>query len=919
MVIEWAAISGAVTPRIKKYAADRAEKLATKYADGLLAKAYRRIVPDEKLVKTNEAFVLRFSKELDSAMDLPSLNAQPYQDALKVFLSNAYVQDAIQAPLDGDSRLDAEVLRGIWSESRTKDGQHLIELPADFDWLRVATTYHQAIRHEMLTDPELRPVIEAVASLRAAEASERTAAATERLAGPIGAFDLTRYARALKTSNAYLKLSPIDTDWIHYGGRVALENVYVPQSLKQAIPLCDLTRDHLRSSIPVTALHFVNEGGLAYRFPAHEHTEPAKCPLMDVVDDLACQKLVILGDPGLGKSTLLKHLVLRWADNPTRPLALLVELRRAADYENFLDYLEKAPDPTCCLPRMELHNYLQEHQSLALFDGLDEVTEGPRADMVAKIIRFSNDYPRTRILVTTRIHGYHAGSTHPERFRDAGFEHFTLQDFDDAEIDRFIALWHQQAFRDPTDRARYDSRLRRAIHDSAAIRELAANPLLLTMMAILNRTQDLPRDRAKLYERCAELLLKNWDLEKFPQLREKRDTRDINDKLGPDQKMRILEQVAAAMQQERTGVAGNLISEDKLKQIVTRELSELGVPQPWAVAEDLIWMLRERNFMLAYLGGRQYGFIHRTLLEYLCARDLKHRLEKTSTLNTDHLREFFRQNWRDVAWHEVLRLLCAMIGPEYAALCVSELLSFGQQPGGYDAIFLAAECLGEIRELGSVREVRNQTREALLPLVRFSPLYPHASALRLDPRTPVTLQPELIRIPDLAIRLLARGWKDDPETLPWLKGRHLAIADESSAVREAAVQEVARGWKDDPETLPWLKARATKDQDWNVRITAMLEILRNWRDNPGTLPWFKGRAEHDADNILRRWAIQQVARGWKDDPETLPWLKSRALHDKSEHVRMTAMQELAHGWKEDPRVQDFLTKLAESDVRSVTT
>ncbi len=32
-------------------------------------------------------------------------------------------------------------------------------------------------------------------------------------------------------------------------------------------------------------------------------------------------------------------------------------------------------------------------------------------------------------------------------------------------------------------------------------------------------------------------------------------------------------------------------------------------------------------------------------------------------------------------------------------------------------------------------------------------------------------------------------------------------------VRSAAVQELARGWKDDPETLPILKERARSDEN----------------------------------------------------------------------------------------------------------
>jgi hypothetical protein len=41
--------------------------------------------------------------------------------------------------------------------------------------------------------------------------------------------------------------------------------------------------------------------------------------------------------------------------------------------------------------------------------------------------------------------------------------------------------------------------------------------------------------------------------------------------------------------------------------------------------------------------------------------------------------------------------------------------------------------------------------------------------------------------------------------LPWLKQR--AVSDEDVDVRRAAVQELARGWKEDPETLLILKQR----------------------------------------------------------------------------------------------------------------
>ena len=67
-----------------------------------------------------------------------------------------------------------------------------------------------------------------------------------------------------------------------------------------------------------------------------------------------------------------------------------------------------------------------------------------------------------------------------------------------------------------------------------------------------------------------------------------------------------------------------------------------------------------------------------------------------------------------------------------------------------------------------------------------------------------------------------------------------ARSDDDNDVRMAAVQELARGWKDDPETLPWLKDRARSDENYAVRMAAVQELARGWKDDPETLPMAQG-------------------------------------------------------------------------------
>jgi predicted NACHT family NTPase len=79
-------------------------------------------------------------------------------------------------------------------------------------------------------------------------------------------------------------------------------------------------------------------------------------------------------------------------------------------------------------------------------------------------------------------------------------------DFNDEQVLKFLHQWHQIAEDDPKERTRLQARIERALAESAAIRELAGNPLLLTMMAILNRNQELPRDRVELYREASRVL-----------------------------------------------------------------------------------------------------------------------------------------------------------------------------------------------------------------------------------------------------------------------------------------------------------------------------------------------------------------------------------------------------------------------------
>ena len=327
---------------------------------------------------------------------------------------------------------------------------------------------------------------------------------------------------------------------------------------------------------------------------------------------------------------MLQYIALNWARTPlnnviSQPIPLLIELRsykrdseallRSADRnsgqcKDFLEFFHNG-NVICRLNQHQLHEQLKAGKVLVMFDGLDEVFDpAQREEVITDIHRFTNDYPNVRVIVTSRIIGYK-----PQRLRDAQFRHFMLQDLESDQIQDFIYRWHELTFTDEADKLRKRERLQQAIKTSSAIGELAGNPLLLTMMAILNRNQELPRDRPELYNQASRVLLHQWDVEQKLLENPRVDSVAIDYK----DKQAMLRQVAHHMQAADKGLAGNLIRGDDLERIVTGYLKSIEVSQARTVARLLIEQLRSRNFILCYLGADSYGFVHRTFLEYFCA------------------------------------------------------------------------------------------------------------------------------------------------------------------------------------------------------------------------------------------------------------------------------------------------------------
>jgi predicted NACHT family NTPase len=284
-------------------------------------------------------------------------------------------------------------------------------------------------------------------------------------------------------------------------------------------------------------------------------------PVFEVLSGPENRCAIILGDPGSGKSILLRYLTLsliEGSENPKLQPALrgrfpfLVDLksytalRAQKRCETFFDYFDVlSREEWCPVNGRSLKEYLDSSQpAVILFDGVDEIFNPAEQETVTRqITALAESYPDTRIIITSRIIGYRRAL-----FSQAGFRHFTLQDFDEWQVMEFVSHWYTLTMGGRREEAdERVERIRQSLAASASIRQLAGNPMLLTIMAIIGKHQELPRERWKLYDHAASVLVQHWDVKKH--LADK----DLGDLMDEEDKKEFLRRLALRCREEREG------------------------------------------------------------------------------------------------------------------------------------------------------------------------------------------------------------------------------------------------------------------------------------------------------------------------------------------------------------------------------
>ena len=366
------------------------------------------------------------------------------------------------------------------------------------------------------------------------------------------------------------------------------------------------------------------------------------------------RRIMVLADPGMGKSTLLRREACLTAQEERQSLKNNTKKLEDVVFPLFLrlsDLAETPEEIIDAIPVLIQRDYsetatevmellrekLKVGKCLLLLDALDEVPTEHRKRLFEKLNRFAQRKLPCPIICTSRIVGYSGAFV-------AGAKEVEIVPFSQKQIEEYIETWFRNAAGYLNDDTVSASSLIRELRNKPQIRGLVQNPLLLSLICSLYQEKGLtlPARRCLVYEQAVRYMLGKWSKNRNPEL---------ND-AWIDAKTELLEELAYQFSCD----GKEIFTLRELRKTIDEYLRSGNASTDFdnLSASHLISELSEQDGVLQKLhkDSDQYLFLHRTFQEYFTACYLN-RARDGIALAKAHFWEY--------EWHETLSLLAGLM------------------------------------------------------------------------------------------------------------------------------------------------------------------------------------------------------------------------------------------------------------------
>ena len=354
--------------------------------------------------------------------------------------------------------------------------------------------------------------------------------------------------------------------------------------------------------------------------------------------------LFILGKPGAGKTTFLKYLTLKAAEQVINKVPIFITLKHWA--ESGLDlfpFIVQRFD-TCGFPEAHVfvENLLRSGTAMVLFDGLDEVNQqdGRRDRPIALMREFTEKYDQTQCLITCRV------AANEYAFERVAY--VEIADFSENQIGTFVSNWSRdsEGAKDEETYSRFLEEFNKTANKG--LRELARTPLLLTLFCLaFDETLTFPQRRVEIYKEALDALLKKWDSSR----RIKRD--EVYRQLSLGHKENMLSRIAAETFEKNEYFIPQAELErliiDYVKNVPPHDTNEA------ADGEVILKSVAAQHGLFVERARGVYSFSHLTFQEYFTARYI------VANLSTQTVERLIIEQSADRRWHEVFLLLASLL------------------------------------------------------------------------------------------------------------------------------------------------------------------------------------------------------------------------------------------------------------------